>query len=105
VAAARSWAQDNLLVNLAESWLGLRIGGEKYQQAFYVFEELGQAEATSASKSLVGQSIAELHLGRYPEAEAAIGQALAKDPNDADALVNAVVLSKLTGTDSSAHLK
>jgi coatomer protein complex subunit epsilon len=27
VAAARRWAQDNLLVNLAESWVGLRLVG------------------------------------------------------------------------------
>lgn len=25
VAAARRWAQDSLLVNLAESWVGLRL--------------------------------------------------------------------------------
>lgn len=25
VAAARRWAQDSLLVNLAESWVGLRV--------------------------------------------------------------------------------
>jgi coatomer protein complex subunit epsilon len=27
VAAARRWAQDSLLVNLAESWVGLRLVG------------------------------------------------------------------------------
>jgi len=25
VTAARNWAQDNLLVNIAESWVGLRV--------------------------------------------------------------------------------
>lgn len=25
VTAARKWAQDNLLVNIAESWVGLRV--------------------------------------------------------------------------------
>jgi coatomer protein complex subunit epsilon len=28
VAAARRWAQDSLLVNLAESWVGLRVVGD-----------------------------------------------------------------------------
>ena len=28
VAAARRWAQDSLLVNLAESWVGLRLVGD-----------------------------------------------------------------------------
>lgn len=82
VSAARKWAQDSLLVNIAESWVGLRIGGERYQQAFYVFEEMAQGASTSAAKSLVGQAVAELHLGRLPEAEAALEQALQKDPND-----------------------
>ena len=27
VTAARKWAQDNLLVNIAESWVGLRVVG------------------------------------------------------------------------------
>jgi len=29
VAAARRWAQDSLLVNLAESWVGLRLVGRR----------------------------------------------------------------------------
>ena len=82
VSAARKWAQDSLLVNIAESWLGLRVGGERYQQAFYVFEEMAQGASTSAAKSLVGQAVAELHLGRLPEAEAALDQAIQKDPKD-----------------------
>ncbi|RDL38943.1 uncharacterized protein BP5553_03283 [Venustampulla echinocandica] len=95
VQAARRWAQDSLLVNLAESW-----GGEKYQQAFYVFEELAQAPATSSTQSLVSQAVAEIHLGRLEEAEAALQQALAKDPKDADAMVNNIVLNVIAGKDS-----
>ena len=82
VSAARKWAQDSLLVNIAESWVGIRVGGERYQQAFYVFEEMAQGASTSAAKSLVGQAVAELHLGRLPEAEAALDQAVQKDPTD-----------------------
>ncbi len=82
VLAARKWAQDSLLVNIAESWVALRVGGERYQQAFYVFEEMAQGVSTSAAKSLVGQAVAELHLGRLPEAEAALQQAIEKDPTD-----------------------
>lgn len=97
VAATRKWAQDNLLYNLAEAWVGLRVGGERYQQAFYVFEELAQAASTSATKSLISQAVSELHLGRYDEAEAALQQAIEKEPNNADALANLIVLSILAG--------
>ncbi|KAK4148612.1 coatomer epsilon subunit-domain-containing protein [Chaetomidium leptoderma] len=100
VAAARRWAQDSLLVNLAESWVGLRLGGEKYQQAFYVFEELAQAPATSSVRTLVSQAVAELHLGRTEEAQAALDQALKKEPEHAEAIANLLVLSVITGKSS-----
>ncbi|GKT60773.1 coatomer subunit epsilon [Colletotrichum tofieldiae] len=108
VIAARRWAQDSLLVNLAESWVGLRQskgntkgqqGGDKYQQAFYVFEELAQAPATSSIATLVSQAVAELHLGRTEEAQAALDQAIAKDANYAQAIANLLVLTVISGKD------
>ncbi|KAK3328367.1 coatomer epsilon subunit-domain-containing protein [Cercophora scortea] len=102
VAAARRWAQDSVLVNLAESWVGLRLGGEKYQQAFYVFEELAQAPSTSSVRSLVSQAVAELHLGRIEEAQSALEQALQKEPDFADAIANLLVLTVITGKDPKA---
>ncbi|TVY26644.1 Coatomer subunit epsilon-2 [Lachnellula hyalina] len=101
VQAARRWAQDSLLVNLAESWVGLRVGGEKYQQAFYVFEELAQAASTSSIQSLVSQAVAEIHLGRLEEAEAALQQALAKDPKSAEVIANSAVLNIIAGKDAT----
>ena len=76
-------------------------GGERYQQAFYVFEEMAQAPSTSATKSLVGQAVAELHLGRLPEAEAALEQAIQKDANDLEAIANSIVLNIISGKDMS----
>ncbi|TAQ83894.1 hypothetical protein B7494_g7778 [Chlorociboria aeruginascens] len=99
VQAAKRWAQDSLLVNLAESWVGLRVGGEKYQQAFYVFEELAQAPSTSSTQSMVSQAVAEIHLGRLDEAEAALQQALAKDPNNEEVIANTLVLTVIAGRD------
>ncbi|EAL90658.1 Coatomer subunit epsilon, putative [Aspergillus fumigatus A1163] len=97
VQAAKRWAQDSLLVNLAESWVGMRIGGEKYQSAFYVYEELASAPGTSAPLSIVGQAVAEIHLGRLPEAEAALSAALEKYPEEAELIANAIVLNVLAG--------
>ncbi|KAL9026035.1 MAG: hypothetical protein Q9196_005242, partial [Gyalolechia fulgens] len=97
VSAAKKWAQDNLLVNIAESWIGMRVGGESYQSAFYVFEEMAQTPSSSSSKSLISQAISELHLGRFPEAEAALNQALQNDPKDTAALANAIVLATIMG--------
>ncbi|KAJ6109296.1 coatomer subunit epsilon [Penicillium sp. IBT 16267x] len=108
VQAAKRWAQDSLLVNLAESWVGLRVGGEKYQSAFYVYEELASAPSTCSPVSIVGQAVAELHLGRLPEAEAALTSALEKYPEDAELIANTIVLNVLSGkpsTDLEARLK
>ncbi|KAH8699663.1 coatomer epsilon subunit-domain-containing protein [Ilyonectria robusta] len=101
VTGARRWAQDSLLVNLAESWVGLRVGGEKYQQAFYVFEELAQAAATSSVRTLVSQAVCEVHLGRLEEAQAALEQALQKDAEHADAIANLLVLNIISGIDAT----
>ena len=76
-------------------------GGEKYQQAFYVFEELAQAASTSSTRSLVAQAIAEIHLGRLEEAEAALDQAFSKDPEHAEVLANKIVLNVIAGKDTS----
>lgn len=99
---ARKWAQDSLLVNIAESWVGMREGGEKYQSAFYVFEELAQSSASQSPHSLVAQAVSELHLGRLPEAEAALDQAIAVDANSADTIANLIVLNILLGKKEEA---
>lgn len=74
-------------------------GGERYQQAFYVFEELAQAPSTSSVQTLVAQAVAELHLGRTEEAQAALDQAMKKDPAYAEAIANALVLQVISGKD------
>lgn len=122
VQAAKRWAQDSLLFNLAESWVGMRVvrsiplpsfiyrldhsiliclsvcqGGEHYQSAFYVYEELASAPGTSAALSIVGQAVAEMHLGRLPEAESALSMALEKYPEDVQVIANSIVLNVLAG--------
>ena len=98
VAAAKRWAQDSLLINLAEAWTNLREGGsEKYQSAFYVFEELASAPGSSSPTALVGQAVAEIHLGRLEEAEAALQQATEMENVDVEAIANSVVLASVMG--------
>ncbi|KAK5987274.1 Coatomer subunit epsilon [Cladobotryum mycophilum] len=105
VASARRWAQDSLLVNLAESWVGVRVGGEKYQQAFYVYEELAQAQSTFSVRSLVSQAVCEVHLGRLEEAQSALEQAVQKDPGNVDAIANFLVLTVVSGNDPEELLQ
>ena len=73
-------------------------GGGKYHSTFYVYEELASAPSTTTPSSLVGQAIADIHLHRFPEAEATLQQALDLDPTDPQALANKIVLACLMGT-------
>ncbi|KAK4075390.1 uncharacterized protein Triagg1_4511 [Trichoderma aggressivum f. europaeum] len=105
VTAARRWAQDSLLVNLAEAWVGARVGGEKYQQAFYVYEELAQGSSTFSVQSLIAQAVCEIHLGRLEEAQSALEQAIQKDPTNADGIANRLVLNSISGNGTEELLE
>ncbi|KAL7918799.1 coatomer subunit epsilon [Trichoderma austrokoningii] len=100
VTAARRWAQDSLLVNLAEAWVGVRVGGERYQQAFYVYEELAQGSSTFSVPSLISQAVCEIHLGRLEEAQSALEQAIQKDPKNAEGIANLLVLKSISGNNT-----
>ena len=102
-SSARKWAQDSLLVNIAESWLNLRLGGDKYQAAYYVFEEMASTPSSTGTLALVSQAVSELHLGRVEEAQAALEQALGRDEGDRDALANLVVLLTVAGKRGEAE--
>jgi coatomer protein complex subunit epsilon len=49
--------------------------------------------------------VAELHLGRYDEAEAALQQALEKEPGNTGAIANMAVLSILTGKEPETYIR
>ncbi|KAF2169781.1 hypothetical protein M409DRAFT_20195 [Zasmidium cellare ATCC 36951] len=98
--SARSFAQDALLVNLAESWIGMRQGGENYQKAFYVFEEVTQGPSSASATSLIAQAVSELHMGRIEEAETALNQALTLEPENSAAIANRLVLDTIAGKET-----
>jgi coatomer protein complex subunit epsilon len=50
---------------------------------------------------MVGQAVAELHLGRLPEADAALSAALQKYPDHAELIANTIILNVLTGKDTT----
>jgi len=54
---------------------------------------------------LLGQANAELHLGRLPEAESTLRQALEKDPQNPDILATAIACATLSGKDAAPYLK
>ncbi|CAN6597433.1 hypothetical protein TRVA0_001S04258 [Trichomonascus vanleenenianus] len=102
VDAAKKWAQDNIVFNLAESWVDLRQGGEKAQLAYYIFEELNAGNSPTV-KSLVGQSVAKFAQNHNDEGEEYINEALSLEPTNAEALANCIVSAIIAGKDYSEY--
>ncbi|ANB12658.1 hypothetical protein AWJ20_920 [Sugiyamaella lignohabitans] len=98
VNEARKWAQDNVVFNVSEAWTNLRLGPEKAQSAFYIYEELATGGVASA-RSLLGQGVAQIELGRYPEGEELISEALQLEPENPEVLANAIASAILNGKD------
>ncbi|KAG9287391.1 hypothetical protein G9A89_023763 [Geosiphon pyriformis] len=97
LVGVKSWAEDAILAQLMEAWVGLRIGGDKYQEAYYIHEEIAQSPTSNTVKILNGQAVCHIHLGRYPEAEGLLLEALNKNNDDPEILVNLIVVSNLAG--------
>nr|CAG4634949.1 EOG090X0A8E [Alona affinis] len=87
---------DAVLTQLSSAWVNLLHGGEKLQEAYYTFQELADKN-TSTALLLNGQANCFIGQGKYEEADSALQEALEKDSNNTDTLVNLMVLSQLAG--------
>lgn len=91
IDAARSWANDHIIFNIAEALLCLR--NNSAQKAFFIYEENNSLVPTAASS--LGEMVAQTLLHRFPEAEQAKAQ-LAENTDEAVA-VSSLALDLIQG--------
>ena len=98
--AAKRFADDSSIIQLAEAWVSLRTGGAAYQQAFYTLDELTSGQAPS-SVVLNGKAVAQAVQGNAPEAEAALTEASSVASADPITLANQSALLKGAAADQA----
>ncbi|GAA5944114.1 uncharacterized protein JCM15063_005319 [Sporobolomyces koalae] len=93
-----SFTSDSLLSQLLNARTNLAIGPRaKYQDAYYVFEEIKGMQGGRGEGVLAGVTVAQSTLGRWEEALEAVREALEMNPHHPTSLANSAALMLHSG--------
>lgn len=93
VARMQRIDEDATLTQLAAAWVHLAKGGSGAQEAVYVYQDLLERHGSTDS-ILNGLALCHLALGKPDDAERVLQEAISKNPNHAETLINTVACAK-----------
>jgi len=86
---------DATLTQLAHAWLSIEIGGDKLQDAYYIFQDF--ADKFSPSIQLLNsQAVCNIGQQKFEDAESVLRECLERNSNHYDTLVNLIIASQHT---------
>jgi len=87
---------DHTCTQLATAWLFIAAGGDKYQDAYYIFHELGE-KFSPTPMLLNSMAVCNIHMEKFEQAEGDLLDAMQKNNKDPDTLANMVVVAQHRG--------
>lgn len=98
LAAMTEKNDDDTLTQLAQSWLNIEIGGEKLQDAHYIFDDFKDKLSSSVVllNNLAVCAIGQHKFSSDEETSNYLRDGLDKEPNNYDLLINYIFLSQQT---------